>query len=204
MKKKSLFIISTYLICISLLAITYIVANKYNIDYKIITGDPLLTYNAHPFTGIISNIGVLLWCIASSICLFSGLLLLNENQKKTGLFLISSGILTFVLLIDDFFMFHDYIFYSFKQFKITQPITYTTYGVLTLWYIYTFIRTILKTNYILLCIAFAFLGLSVIVDLVFESKGFQYFIEDGLKFIGIISWMLYFSTTSFKLLSKKH
>lgn len=49
-----------------------------------------------------------------------------------------------------------------------------------------------------------FLGLSVITDLILNSNdGIVYFMEDSLKFVGIFSWMLFFTTTSFQLLFKK-
>lgn len=203
MKAHKLFILVAYIVCLSLLAIIFFIGTKYNISFKTITGDPLSTIGAHPFTGAISNIGVLLWCATASICFFSGVILSFKNHKKESLFIISSGILTFVLLIDDLFMFHDYIFYSFKQFKITQPITFSIYGILTIWYIYSFYKTIFSTRYIILGIAFFFLGMSVFTDLIIENEGLTYFIEDSFKFIGITSWMLYFTTTAFQLVSKK-
>ncbi|MBN4085115.1 hypothetical protein JYT89_02100 [Flavobacteriaceae bacterium AH-315-B10] len=49
-----------------------------------------------------------------------------------------------------------------------------------------------------------FLGLSVITDVVLNSNdSLVYFMEDSLKFVGIFSWMLFFTTTSFRLLLKK-
>jgi hypothetical protein len=204
MFKKHPIIIILY--CISLLSLgfVFIIGKKYNIPFEQITGDPALIFNTHPFTGIVSNIGVLLWCATTSICLFSGLLVLNYGNKKEAVFLISSGIFSFILLIDDFFMFHDYILYSFEYFKIIQPITYTAYGILLLWYSINFYKVILKNNYFILGLAIIFFGMSILTDLIFQSnEDLEYFIEDSLKFIGIFSWMLFFTTTSFRLLSKK-
>ncbi len=210
MKSRQFFISITYAVSILLLVITFYIGTKYNIPFETITGDPLSTFSTHPFTGAISNIGVLLWCVTCSICIFAGIILSNNNNnnnnnhKKESVFLFSSGILTIILLIDDLFMFHDYLFYSFKQFKITQPITYSIYGILVIWYVYSFFKTIFSTRYIILGIAFFFLGMSIVTDLFIKNEGLTYFIEDGLKFIGITSWMLYFTTTSYQLLSKKH
>lgn len=109
-----------------------------------------------------------------------------------------------MLLIDDFFMFHDYIFYSFKAFKITQSITYTFYCLLVLWYTISFAKLILnKTSYVILGLAFVFLGTSICIDFFWKnSTNLKYFIEDGFKFIGIFSWTLFFIMTSYKLLLK--
>ena len=205
MLKKYAFIILTYSTCLILLVISYIIGITYNIPFSQITGDPALTFNAHPFTGIISNIGVLVWCTTSCICLFSGIMLLKLKQNKEAKFLIGSGIISFILLIDDFFMFHDYILYSFKAFKITQSITYTFYILLVLWYTISFIKLILnKTSYIILGIAFVFLGASVFTDFFIKGEAnLKYFFEDGLKFVGIFSWMLFYITSSYKLVSKQ-
>jgi len=199
-----IFIIFTYATCLILLAISFIVGTKYSIPFSQITGDPALTFNAHPFTGIISNIGVLLWCTTSCICLFSGIVLFKLKQNKEATFLISSSFLSFILLIDDFFMFHDYILYSFEAFKVTQSITYTFYISLMLWYSISFLKLIFnKTSYVILGIAFLFLGASAFIDLFLKNEGnLKYFIEDSLKFVGIFSWMLFYITSSYKLLLK--
>jgi len=118
MFKKYIIIIILYCMCLLLLVFAFLIGNKYNIPLEQITGDPAVIFSAHPFTGIISNIGVLLWCATTSICLFSGLFLLSFENKKEAVFLISSGVFSFILLIDDFFMFHDYIFLnSANQFQ---------------------------------------------------------------------------------------
>lgn len=100
-------------------------------------------------------------------------------------------------------MFHDYIFYSFESFKIVQPITFAIYAILLLWYIIKFYKIILDSVYVFLFLAVGFLGLSVLIDLIFESSGLEYFIEDGFKFIGIINWMLFFSITAYQTILTK-
>ena len=202
-KKTSVFVFTMYFASLLLLVLVFIVGNKYAIPFEQMTGDPALICNKHPFTGIVSNIGALFWCTATCICLFTGLFLLKSEHKKEALFLISSGVFSATLLIDDFFMVHDYFLYSFDGFSISQPITYSIYALLMMWYVLKFYKIALKSNYFIMVIALVFLGFSVVVDLIFPSEGLEYFIEDSLKFIGIVSWMLYFTTTSFNLLWEK-
>ncbi len=201
MLKKYPFITITYTTCILLLSAAYVAGITFNIPFVQIVGDPALITKVHPFTGIISNIGVLIWCATSTICLFSGVFLWRFKQRKEAIFLISSGVLTFILLIDDFFMFHDYILRSFKAFKIKQTITYPLYILLTLWYVKSFLKLILtKTNYFILGMAFTFLGLSMGLDFFMEDTNLKYFIEDALKFVGIFSWLVYFARSSYVLI----
>lgn len=191
-----------YALIIILLSITFLVGKTYNIPFEKIMGDPANYYNAHPFTGIISNIGVLMWCTTTSICLFTGIFLLSNGVKKEAFFLIYSGLFSLILLFDDLFMLHDYIFYSFKDF-ILEPIIFTGYAILLIYYSINYYRIILENNYFVFSLAVLFLGLSILIDSIFPSEGLEHFVEDGLKFIGIANWMLFFTTTSFNILSKK-
>ncbi len=197
------FIFINYILVILILSGIYFINYKFNIPFEKLTGDPALTFNAHPFVGFLSNIGVLIWSFTATICYFSAVILFKINDKKNALFFLSSAIFTNILLIDDFFMFHDYIFYSFKNFKIAQPLTFTIYAIFLLWYIIKFYKIILNSLYVFLVLAVGFFGLSVCIDLIFESSGLEYFIEDGFKFIGLINWMLFFSITAYQTILTK-
>ncbi|WNH12189.1 hypothetical protein [Thalassobellus suaedae] len=197
------FIVAIYILVAFLLCGVFYINKKFNIPFEKLTGDPALIFKSHPFIGFLSNIGILLWCFTASICYFSGIILFKVNDTKKSLFFLSSGLFTSILLIDDFFMFHDYIFYSFESFKIVQPITFAIYAMLLLWYIIKFYKIILDSVYVFLALAVGFLGLSVLIDLIFESSGLEYFIEDGFKFIGIINWMLFFSITAYQTILTK-
>ncbi|MCF8273376.1 MAG: hypothetical protein K9I95_06055 [Flavobacteriaceae bacterium] len=197
------FIFIIYILGILLLFSIFYLNKKFNIPFEKLTGDPALIFNSHPFIGFLSNIGVLIWCFTASVCYFTSLILLKKNDKINGMFFLGSAIFTSLLLIDDFFMFHDYIFYSFKNFQIAQPITFTMYAVFLFWYIIKFYKVILNSIYIFLVLGVGFLGLSAFTDIIFESLGFEYFIEDSFKFIGIINWMLFFTISSYKLILNK-
>ena len=199
-KRPILFIGLAYAFALVIIMLTFYVGRTYNIPFEKITGDPANYYRAHPFTGIVSNLGALLWCATATACLFAGFHLLKSKGKEAN-FLLLSGFFSTVLLIDDFFMFHDYLFYSFNQ-VVLEPIIYGLYLVLLLFFIYKYTKLILKNDYVILALAIFFLGLSVLCDLIFPSEGLEYFIEDSLKFMGIVSWMLFFTTTAFKMLSK--
>lgn len=127
---------------------------------------------------------------------------IKNKRKKKIFFFLSSAIFTSILLIDDFFMFHDYLLY-FESFRVAPIITYSIYALLLFWYIINFYKIILESRYIFLILASVFLGLSVIIDLMFDSKGLQYFIEDGFKFLGITNWMFFFSISAYQNIMTK-
>lgn len=170
--------------------------------FEKITGDPANYFEFHPFVGIISHIGAFLWCTSSITCFYTGYYLRSISKGEESNFLLFSGVFSFILLIDDFFMFHDDIFYSIYSLTL-EPFIFLTYALLLLYFIYKFYRIIFQNNYILLGTAGFFLGASIFLDLFFKSEGLQYFFEDSLKFIGIVSWTLFFVPTSYKLLQEK-
>jgi len=187
------FSILLYTMTLVFMVLVYVTSIKYNIPFKEITGDPALTFKAHPFTGIASNIGVLLWAGACSILIFSYVIL---KDKKEHIFLLCSGLITGILLIDDLFMLHDYIFYAIG---LNQYVMYGIYVVIFIAYFGFFKKTILQSpQIILLILAFGFLGSSVLLDITLENDGLQYFFEDGLKLLGITSWFLFYTNYSLK------
>jgi hypothetical protein len=60
------------------------------------------------------------------------------------------------------------------------------------------------SNFILLAFALIFFDLSVMIDVADMTFGDDYdgnIYEDGIKFLGIVSWVTYFSITAYKLVS---
>ena len=159
--------------------------------------DPSSITNVSPFIGVISNIGILLWCASAATCLFSWTILRKraklENMAHFFLYFGSMGLL---LLLDDFFVLHEYIFPIF--FGVSEKITYMGYGSLLLLGIILFRGTILQTEYLTLMLSICFFGLSFFVD-IFQYTieiyfgQFRILFEDGFKLLGIVSWFGYFS-----------
>lgn len=72
-----------------LLCSAVVVSQTQNISISQLARDPVSLMDVHPFTGILSNLGILLWCMSASICLFSSLPLI-ELEKTGSFFLIFS------------------------------------------------------------------------------------------------------------------
>ena len=63
------------------------------------------------YYGLVSNLGVVTWSSVAAVCLFVGLVLTEKaHDRKDSWFMIASGLLTGVLLIDDLFMVHEGVF----------------------------------------------------------------------------------------------
>lgn len=169
------------------------------------TRDPSATMHTSPFVGIVSNVGVLIWCASSAICLFSGLVLLsNTENQHVACFVIASGLFSGLLMLDDFFMLHE----TLGRFAISEKIVYVLYGLLLLLGAFYFGRIVLSHDYDLLLTAFIMLGLSVGVDL-FQDQvelivgHWRILFEDGFKFLGIVAWSAWFTIFCLAQLGKQ-
>jgi len=160
--------------------------------------DPAAITNRNPFFGVLSNIGVLLWCASATLCFFSAALLRNKGiSRKILTFFLGSGLITSVLLLDDLFLLHEEIFP--RYFHIPQKVIYAGYVAIILLYLARFIKTILETEFIFIFLALGFFGLSIVVDFLPRSLlPWHHLFEDGFKLFGIVSWFGYFARTCFQ------
>lgn len=184
--------------------IVLIVAAVQNyIPIPYLTRDPAAVANLPPYVGFFSNIGVLFWCITATICIFSYFLIKgNVPAAPRASFFLYSGLITAMLMLDDLFLGHEYIFK--ELFGISEKIVYLGYFIVFVVYLYKFKDDILKSEYLAFGVAFGFLGLSVFLDRLPErflpeallAANYNFIIEDGFKLLGIIGWFVYFTRTS--------
>jgi hypothetical protein len=99
-------------------------------------------------------------------------------------------------LLDDLFLLHEEVFPYYLN--IPEKLVFVGYGMIISLYLVKFRKIILKTEFLFLILAFGFLGLSVIIDLLpiatrlLGNQG-EFLLEDGFKLMGIISWFTYFA-----------
>jgi hypothetical protein len=157
----------------------------------------------HPLSGFLSNVGALLWCATASICAFAAMTVRRTELKDKFWFLFYSALLSAYLLFDDFFVFHDVL--APLHLGLHEIVVYAAIAFAVLIYLMKFWRTILGTNYGFFVLALGFLSASVMID-VFVDPGrsglrqWQFFLEDGAKFLGIASWFSYYVRTSYEFL----
>ena len=185
------FFLWLYIAAILLILIVVIASYFLNIPISQFTRDPLAITKGHPFLGIISNVGVILWSFSVAICFFSYVLLkTSKKPNNVSRFIIFGGFISLVLLLDDLFMLHDRIYP--KYFGVGEKIVFLFYGTLILFYLVKFRKIIKKTDFIFILLATSFFGLSILVDRLPQSLlPWTHLFEDGPKFIGIVSWFSY-------------
>ncbi|MCT7976820.1 hypothetical protein [Laspinema olomoucense] len=167
-------------------------------------GDPTKVADLPFYIGMVTQLGILLWCATAAICLFTSLYLkpLNPSLKHQH-FLFFGGVITVVLMLDDSFQFHEEVFPNY--FGISEKIVYLAYVIMLALYLIKFYKIILNSRYLVFVgLAFACFALSIlldmraIIDLV--DMGLIYdrdraLLENGFQLFGIVSWFTYFSLT---------
>ncbi len=197
-------LVKLYTPIVIVLLLVVFISFKTGIPIKKFTVDPATFARINPFIGVVSNIGILFWCASASICFFSCALLQKTRFRRDfPAFLLFSGFITSILLLDDLFLFHEKglssrkIIFPNASF-ISQEMVYFSYIIIILFYLIRFRKIIIKTDIVLLFLAFLFFGASIIIDSLFKN----YLFEDGFKLFGIVSWFGYFVRVCFQVVKQ--
>ncbi|MDI6803195.1 MAG: hypothetical protein QME58_05030 [Bacteroidota bacterium] len=162
-------------------------------DFFVITNSPI-------YTGFVSNIGIIFWSVTAGILFFISVVCYQfRASRQVQWFYTLAGVITVIMLFDDFFLFHEIIYPRF--FNIHSGTVYIIYGVLGIIYLIVFRKNILASNFLVLFFAFLFFFISIVFDELRERWLFDpYWIvcEDGFKLLGIVNWLTYYFITSFQ------
>ena len=146
--------------------------------------------------------GAFLWFGTATVLLFTSATLKSNCEGRLRFFLLSSAIITLYLWADDFFMIHEKLSWTLMR---SAPIAFHRWfekGILALillatgLHIVVFKSLLVQLPYRIFAVALAFLGLSVVVDQTYaliswDGGAWEYFIEDGAKWMGICLWCLF-------------
>ena len=194
--KLNWLIITIELFSIFLLIILYLFSYFAQVPFENISASPLIKYKAPLYTGLLNKAGIIFWCgsVFISFFCYKMLSLVKESDKDLCRFFLYSFLFFGYFLLDELFQLHGRIIPQYIG--IHQLIVLIIYAVVTIWFIFYFRKTIIKTEYIYFFIAVLFLGSSVIVDISSYLKilqiDFRYLLDDGFKYLGIVNLFLYF------------
>ncbi len=181
-----------------------------------LVADPTEVGRIPPYTGIVSNIGLLLLCCTASTCFFSSYLIgtNNKHDEKWKLFFQCSGYFVLLLLIDDAFQLHENFstllfgidaniaVVNRKLQNVLEAIVFGFYGSLFLFYGFYFRKLMYRTETLALVLAFGFFGMSIIVDLLPANLKGHNILEEGFKLLGITSLMTYYVRVCYQKVKK--
>jgi hypothetical protein len=187
-----LFILPT--LAVAVLALSAWASLAYNIPVSAFTRDMAALAGVHPFVAVVSSLGAFLMCATAACCLFA-FSVARETGREIPWHILAVGLLSLYLAADDFYEFHDRQFPTY--FGIPQELVYASIATAVAAIAVRWWRTFLAFRPWLLAAALFFLGGSVAIDLFDEAlqktwHHWQYFVEDGAKFVGISFWATYF------------
>ncbi len=180
---------------VALLVFVVVCKVFFDIPIRWFTRDPILLLKGeNPFIGMLSNLGVLLWCVAMAIAIFTARIAERAwGRGEDSRFLFWGGSLSALLMLDDLFQLHEVVFPVY--FGAPEVLVYGVYGVLAMTYFIRFRATIAGTAYTVPLLALGFFAVSVGTDFLPDIPG-QTLVEDGAKFIGITLWVSYYVHSS--------
>ena len=187
-----------------LILVIVIASISARLSVGVFTRDPATLTNSNPFFGVLSSVGILFWAATAAICFFSAAIVGSTRADRSAArFLLGAGLITTLLLLDDLFMFHEYVFPQFLH--VGEKVTLLGYAVIVGMFLWSSRQRLWRTDYALLLLAFVLLGFSVISDNLFSSntENWGYLIEDGPKLFGIVAWFTYWSGVCTQMLSPR-
>lgn len=181
------------------LLLIYWGAAQSGIPFADLSRDPLAVCGGRPFDGALSNLGVLLWCAAATLCLMAAAVMHRAGREQG--FYLCSGLLTVMLLVDDLFQLHEVVLPG--SFSVRQRYVLLTYLLLAAAYLARYRRRILANDWGFMAAALAFFSISLIADTLQaptvgltggDGTSLGSLIEDGSKLLGIISWLAFYAS----------
>jgi hypothetical protein len=157
------------------------------VSYMVLTRDPASTFAARPSVGFLSNLGVVGWVAAATVCFVAGALV--RGRSALAPFLLAGGALTAWLAADDLWLLHEEVLPSVLG--IRERTAIRAHGVFVLAIAVSFWRQALRTEWVLAAMAVALLGASAWMDTELVFGEVETLVEDSLKFAGIAFWGAY-------------
>ena len=186
----------------------------FSINVWYFTKDPIVLEGGVFYYGALSNLGIIQWTIAATVCFFSTIYLKRYfHGSPFQLFLLHGGILTTLLLLDDVYMWHEQMFPVYLG--INTLVVYAAYLVYAIYFVVRFRNIIFKTEYLILLASIFLMALSVLIDIIHDRQiidnillknsglrpaligELSVLFEDTFKGLGIFTWLIYFSRVLF-------
>jgi hypothetical protein len=183
---------------LSLLTAIY-ASTERDIPLESFTKDPTALMKAPFYLGFFSNIGIMIWAATAMICFFVAYRIKEVQESKSKFqFILISACISLLMTLDDLFQLHEFVFPNY--FSITDNMVYLTYINIYVIYFIRFRKLLLNSDYLVLGLAFFFLGLSTIIDLLPLPIPKDTFLEDAIKLFGVTTWFIYFFRTGNEIL----
>jgi hypothetical protein len=160
-----------------------------------ISRDPAELADLPIYYGLLSNLGMLVWGAGAFISFFASF---HVEGPKISSLLRWAGILTLMLLLDDFLLIHDEVFPNVLL--LPEWLVYLFYFVTFPLFFLSHLNVILKqTEYPILALGIFLMGVSVLIDMYVLPGVID--VEDSCKLACIVTYSYYWIFTSHQLIA---
>jgi len=173
---------------------------RFDIDTSDLTQDPNSVAGQPFYVGLLSNLGVIFWGTSATISIFTGLIGKSKSPSVAS-FLIYSGILSTLLLLDDLLQLHEEVFQY--GLHVPEELVLAVYGLLAAGIFFSHRKVIPASNYLILLASLVLFGFSLSMDTFLEDIPGENLLEDGSKFIGIVTWFGYYTSLGYESIKEK-
>ncbi|MHA6796006.1 hypothetical protein ACVGVM_21195 [Pseudonocardia bannensis] len=155
------------------------------VPFEVFSKEPVDVLSAPRYTGWFAHLVVLVWQVAATAALVGALVLRRGGHREAAMFLGSGGVLTGVMVVDDFFLLHEAVY---PKLGVPEEAVYVLYAMGAAAFVWRF-RGRLGSDVVLLVAAYAFWGVSVGLDVLYSFGGpLALLPEDGTKATGTALW----------------
>jgi len=178
--------------------------------------DPFAEVGLPAYTGVYTNVGILLWCASAVVWFFSAALLWQQpGTASLRCMFTSLGLFSAVLCLDDMFLLHEELGLRLAMaFNLTatpharsvlEAPMFVAYAALGACIVLRYWDAIRRTDYLLLASATISLAASIVIDVGIYALPSEFdrwlyvadIAEDLLKLGGILFWFAYAARTGF-------
>lgn len=163
------------------------------LEVRIFTQDATALAKVHPLAGVLSSLGILLWWTSASVWFFCATLPHPDITPRQRRFSLHSALLSGYLALDDLFQIHESL--APVYLGIPEGAVYALLGLAVASYLLIYRDQWLNRRGLLLLGALGLLAASVVSDGVerwlWRMGHWSYLLEDGLKWMGIVAWVLF-------------
>lgn len=161
------------------------------------TRDPAALAGMSPSSGILSNMGVVLWLATGAVCFLTSSVLASSRERR---FLLGAGLLSTCLGLDDLLQLHEAYY---PRIGFPDEAVYAGYMLAVGTWLVVYRRLIRSTVFVPFAIALAAFALGLVADKFHDAAApWHHLYEDGAKWIGIVGWSAYLTHTCYAYLSR--
>ena len=164
-------------------------------EYKLFTKEPIETFGARPYVGVVAHVTVLLWAAGVTCAALAALLLrrLGTALPMAG-FLAGAAVISAFLLADDFFLAHELIY---PHVGIPEEAVYLAYAAAFATLMWRCREQVRRAGWLLPVLAGGCWAASIGFDILQEWGGVHlHVLEDGSKLLGTALWCTFLARTA--------